>query len=222
MSYSGDALEVATYFESKGAWDSLMEFAAKCDITEYCDGDLMAKLQDKQSNHMSSIYSTNSNRQVLVASVDANKHGMKYINEKRGWSDIEVEVEEIFLGLPGKENVIQAVLDELGIPMSVYKNPVEYEPEPVPQVVYEEEVVDELVVPDNEMIAGGEGNGGEIGVMEGGGEKSLQATVIDDEEEGEDKAEEVNANGLEKNAAFTVPGCVPAFALVASYCCLIF
>ena len=51
---------------------------------------------------------------VLVASVDANKHGMKYINEKRGWSDIEVEVEEIFLGLPGKENVIQAVLDELG------------------------------------------------------------------------------------------------------------
>ena len=53
--------------------------------------------------------------------------------------------------------------------MSVYENPVEYEPEPVPQVVYEEEVVDELVVPDNEMIAGGEGNGGEIGVMEGGG-----------------------------------------------------
>ena len=87
VSYSGDALEVATYFESKGAWDSLMEFAAKCDITAYCDGDLMAKakLQDKQSNHMSSIYSTNSNRQVLVASVDANKHGMKYINEKRGW-----------------------------------------------------------------------------------------------------------------------------------------
>ena len=114
VSYSGDALEVATYFESKGAWDSLMEFAAKCDVTAYCDGDLMAKLQDKQSNHMSSIYSTNSNRQVLVASVDANKHGMKYINEKRGWSDIEVEVEEIFLGLPGKENVIQAVLDELG------------------------------------------------------------------------------------------------------------
>ena len=46
--------------------------------------------------------------------------------------------------------------------------------------------------------------------------------MIDNEEEGEDKAEEVNANGFEKNAAFTVPGCVPAFALVASYCCLIF
>lgn len=111
VSFTGGAVEVATFSEIDAAYDELMDFAYVSD-----DDSLWTKLENKKKEHMRirSLFKTSGVE--LVANAHARAHGSFY-DRKRGWSDISVFVWEVYLGAD-RNSVKESLVKEFRIELT--------------------------------------------------------------------------------------------------------
>ena len=105
----GGGLELITEEILDSAYDEAFEIALRNN-----DKELEGKLKDKKEYHSRELQKYSSNMNVLKAHIKASAHGST-IDRKRGWQEISVIAEIMYLGTNDKNEIFNALKQELGI-----------------------------------------------------------------------------------------------------------
>ena len=79
---------------------------------------LLSQFQTKRTLHQAMV-DDQQPTEYLYGTVSATSHG-NVLDRKRGWANLEVEIEEVFIGLNDKTTIEADVLSEYGISRDDY------------------------------------------------------------------------------------------------------
>lgn len=110
VSVIGGGLNLVTESELQSAYDSAIDVAIK-----YGKQDIKVALEEKRKEHLKQHSSFQSNLNTVRAKVTASGHGVPNHDQKRGWEEISVTAELLYIGTTNRDDIIASIEDEFGI-----------------------------------------------------------------------------------------------------------
>lgn len=110
VSVMAEGLNLVTEENLTEVYDAAIGFALRLGKL-----DLKGNLEDKKNNNLSALRHFQTNRNTIHATVTAAGHGIPGHDQKRGWDEISVMADLLYIGSPNKSDIAAAIEEEFGI-----------------------------------------------------------------------------------------------------------